>query len=485
MSTGRDTIYNLVGSVVPMIVSLLTVPCFLHLIGTSEYGVLALVWLFLGYFGVFDPGLSRATTYHISRLKDETPEERQSIFWTALLINIGFGLLGGIVLFFVAHPVFVYLLKMPKEMRGEVIQSLPWLALAIPVGTATGILSGVLEGLSKFALVNIINVFGTIAFQLIPLGFAFEFGRNLKLIIAATVIVRLITGLIFFAFAWSCCKAGRPRFATMGAAKHLFSYGSWITITNLIVPLLGTLDKFLIGSYINVANVAVYTIPDNLTRRISVVPGALARSLFPRFSADMEPTSDLFTKSFFLLLSVMTPITVFFILGIHLFLKIWIGQSLAEAAEPVAIVLVLGIFLNSLAYLPAAYLQGTGRPDLNARFHLIEILPHVVFLFIGIYYLKLMGVALAMLIVSGFDAVLLFRAAGLNIWKLPKFLLAAGFIIASIFLQRFLNADSWTSYVPFSILALSCLIIFVRSSPELSDRITSFFNRSFMSGFLS
>src|ERR1700761_6689593 len=113
MGVKRDTAYNLLGSVVPMAVGVVTVPLYLRLIGEARYGVLALVWLFLGYFGLFDPGVARAAEYHIAKLHGkELDQERESVFWTALLINLGFGLVGGIVAFLIARPVFVSAFKM-------------------------------------------------------------------------------------------------------------------------------------------------------------------------------------------------------------------------------------------------------------------------------------------------------------------------------------------------------------------------------------
>src|SRR5690625_2351351 len=56
----RNTLLNLIGQVAPLLVAVVTVPFVVRGLGEARFGLLALSWAVLGYFGVFDLVMGRA-----------------------------------------------------------------------------------------------------------------------------------------------------------------------------------------------------------------------------------------------------------------------------------------------------------------------------------------------------------------------------------------------------------------------------------------
>src|SRR2546422_11694150 len=96
--------------------SLVTIPIYIGLIGDGRYGVLAVAWLLLGYFGLFDLGLGRATAQRIAALRDSTPQNRSAAVWTALVINVSLGVVGGLIIWPIAIYFFEHVFRLESAL---------------------------------------------------------------------------------------------------------------------------------------------------------------------------------------------------------------------------------------------------------------------------------------------------------------------------------------------------------------------------------
>lgn len=429
MSIRKNTMYNLIGALLPMGLSLVITPTYIAMVGDTRYGVLALAWLLLGYFGLFDLGLGRATAQKIAELEKGSAAQRAESFWTALSINSALGIIGGLILWPVAHYFFGSGVNVDTEIRPELNAAIAWLVFCVPLATLSGVLTGTLQGRSQFLELNIFSVVSTIALQLAPLSVAWLHGPDLGWLLASVVITRMVSLIFLF---WRChvhVLQGQPRMGSMTQARSLLRFGGWVTVSSLVGPLMVSLDRFAIGIVSGAKAVTHYTVPYQLAAGSAVLPGALSSALFPRLSAaGVEEREILSTIAVRSVIAVMTPIMLFGVLIMEPFLRWWLSPEFAALAALPGQILLLGFWINGLAYIPYAKLQAAGRPDLVAKCHVAEVLPYMAVLYIALQVFGLPGAAVAYGLRTAADCFLLMYLSG-DLSKSFKSLLIPGAIL--------------------------------------------------------
>lgn len=116
----RNTVWNLVGNGVPMVVAVFCIPILVSALGKDRFGVLALAWTVLGYASLFDLGLGRAVTQLVSKkLASREESHVPRLAWTFMLLILLLGCVGGSVTL-LASPWLVHqLLKIPEALQTE------------------------------------------------------------------------------------------------------------------------------------------------------------------------------------------------------------------------------------------------------------------------------------------------------------------------------------------------------------------------------
>lgn len=418
-------IINTLGSVAPLLIALVSVPLYMRQIGDARYGVLSIVWVLLGYFGFLDLGLSRASANALARLKDAARDVRAKVFVTALALNFGLGLLGSLCLATLGAYLLEHVLKIPETLKPEIAQAFPWIVCLFPLALVSGFGVGVLESRERFLLVNVIQVIGTAAGQIVPLALAILLSPTLAIVIPAAVVCRAMT---MFALLFAVYHEESPFSLSAfdaSQAKRLLSYGSWVTVSGVVSPILVSLDQFVIGAVLNVAALPHYVVPMNLISRSQLFAGALLRTLFPRMSSlGHEEAHKLAVRALSLLAFGYAAVCAPAMILTPVFFKYWISADFASSAAPVAEILFFGAWLNGLAFVPFGLLQGQGRPDITAKFHIVELAPFVAVLWGLTSVFGIRGTAAAWSLRCVVDAILMFWAAGMLKRKHMQLLLA-------------------------------------------------------------
>ena len=415
MSVKKNTIYNLLGAALSLGLTFFLTPIYLRLIGEARYGVLAVAWLLLGYFGLFDLGLGRATAQRIASIVGSASStQRALIFWTAFGMNCSLGALGGLIIWPLATYFFGNFFNVDIALQPELFAAIPWLILAVPLATLSGVLTGALQGRAQFLELNIIAVFGSALAQLLPFIFVWMHGPDLGWILFAVILSRLVTLALLFSRCSVHVFHGQAPIFSRTLARDLLRFGGWVTVTSLVGPMMVLFDRFVIGATLGAKAVTHYTVPFQLAESSTLLPSALTTAIFPRLvAADASEARQLAKIAIRSLAVLMTPLTLLGVLLVEPFLRWWLSSEFALNAGLSAQILLLGFWFNAFAGIPYALLQAAGRPDIVARCHLGELFPYLLLLYIGLHFWGLPGAAVVFGLRTFVDCALLMWFAGI------------------------------------------------------------------------
>ena len=433
-------VFNVLGTLASLVVAFVTVPIYVSHIGAARYGVVSIVWLLLGYFGFLDLGLSRASVNALSKLKSSSQEERSKVLITTFSLNLALGTLGGLIIYFAGGFLFEHLVDVPESLKPEIVDVFPWIAALLPLAMISGVAIGVLESQDRFLAANVLQVAGTTFGQVLPVLCAVFISPSLSTVIPAAALARGLSVALTLAFVLYDERPFYLRSFDRKRARELLGYGGWASVSAILGPLLTSLDQLVISSVLRVTAVTYYAVPMSLITRSQILATAMTRTLFPQWSrTSPDEANRLAEKALVSLAYGYGLICAPAIILVTPFIAWWMGKDFALIAGPVAELLLVGAWINGLAYIPAVLLQGQNRPDIVAKFNALEIIPFIGVLWLLATHFGLIGSAVAWVLRASVDAALLFAVARFWANRFPVLLPPIGLILTAFLFVQIAN----------------------------------------------
>ena len=344
----RNVLWNLLGTGAPLLVAIVAIPVLIDGLGTERFGVLTLAWMVVGYFSLFDVGLGRALTKLVAEnLGNGKRREIPELIWTALSLMLVLGVVGAIIVAAISAYLVRSVLEIPADLHSETLTVFYILAASIPIVISSAGLRGVLEAHQRFGLINIVRI---------PLGMfnflgpvaVLIFSESLVPVVAVLVLARLIS---WFAYAFLCLKVQPGLLHSVGFCRSmmrpLIGFGGWMTVTNIVSPLMVYMDRFFIGTMISMYAVAYYATSYEIVTKMLIIPGALMGVLFPAFSAffvqDSARAARLFDRAVSYIFLLLFPIVFIVVAFSEEGMTLWLGSEFAEKSTLVLQLLAVGV----------------------------------------------------------------------------------------------------------------------------------------------
>lgn len=393
MSLIKHSIYNLAGFVIPTLVAIPSLGILARTLGTENFGLFTLAFAVVGYASIFDAGLTRAVIREISIFRDNV-EERNNIISTATITVAVLGLFAAMLIFFSVQKIGVFL-NVTSDLLPGFEKSFKLLSLAVPIFLINQIWLASLEGMERFGNINIQRTITSSSLAIFPAIFAY-FGNDLYSAILGLLIGRLGSLIVSFIFSHKLVIDAGLHF-NFKTIRRLIMFGGWITISNVISPVMVYFDRFVISHVLGASKVAFYTAPSEAVARLLNIPAALSRALFPKLSSDtaIADKNKLERMSYLLMLGACLPIVIIGFIFANKIMIVWLGQTYAGQPATILRILLIGFIFNALAQIPFSKIQAAGYAKITATLHLCELAPYLIALYYLTIHFSLIGTAIA------------------------------------------------------------------------------------------
>ena len=412
----HNTLLNFLGLAVPLALAFFVMPVAARHLGPARFGLLGLAWAVTEYLVLFDLGLGRTTVKFIADTLHRNAEELTEIASLATSIQLVAGIAGGAVFALLAPTLVRAAFHLPPTISGEAVAMFRVVGFSLPFVLLLSALRGILEGAQRFDLSNAIRMLSSAASVALP-AIGAVMGASLPSIMWWILISRALVCVVYLMAIRRALPTLRWRIPTeWGRSRDLLSFGGWVLVSNAVSPVLVYFDRFALGAIAGVAAVGFYTAPYEGVTRLLLVAVSLALSLLPALTAletrgDRERARVLVSSSARTLMVVMTPPLALIFAFAPTLLHVWLGAAYAAESSTALRILSVGVFVVALAQIPLVTLYSLNRPDLPAKFHLLELVIHIPLTILLVRQFGIAGAAAAWSLRVALDLCLLLAGA--------------------------------------------------------------------------
>lgn len=407
-----NTASNYAAQIVTIGIGLLLTPFLLHSLGPSAYGLWVLVSSVAGYGALLDFGIASAIVKYTSEYQARSEHaQADSLVATAVSLYLLLGV-AAVLLGLILAPLFPRLFSVPPGSEATA----SWLVLlaginvgvAIPSATTTGIL----RGLHRFDLANLIGIAGTLLNALLTVAVVLAGGDLIGMMVVAifvTAVMQMPSILLIHRVAPTLRLHWRA--ADRRQLRTVAGFSSSTFITNLAGQLKTKTDEIVIGLFLPLAAVTPYALANRLSETAQIFAQQFIKVLLP--IASMYDATDararlrtLYVLSTRLTLAIFVPFACVLVVLAQPLLTLWVGAAYANSTVLVLILTLARLF--DISQWPAAsVLTGMARHRPLAYISIGAGLVNLVLSLLLVQRYGVLGVALGTLIPAALETLLL------------------------------------------------------------------------------
>jgi O-antigen/teichoic acid export membrane protein len=365
-----------------MFVSFLLTPYIVHKLGVQRYGLWAFVSSAVGFAALLQFGVGKGSVRFIAFYSEQGEFEvvRRIVSYSAASHIVAGILLSPFA--WLAGRALLPHLNIPPDLvhTGEVL--FPLVFAYFFLAGAVRPLGLLLVGLERMWMMSVSTLLSQFGYA-VTVVVLLRAGAGLYGLVVATGFQALLQAVAFYLSGKKLIGRvfGNPFRLDRGLLKEMLRFGGWIQVNSLANLVNRQTDAIVIGSWVNVSNVAFYDVGNRIAQLVRTLPLALLGPLLPATAGihaqgDEARLARTVLQSNRLLGLLTVGMAGYVLAAAPLIMTVWLGHGYPHVVV-ITVVMVVTYTLNNLTGVGTTVVSAIGRPRYESEYAVVGMLLNV------------------------------------------------------------------------------------------------------------
>jgi len=342
-----------------ILISLISIPIHLNIAGPENYGNYIFFHFILTISIILNFGIGKSTVISINNYpKFKKKICFEALYYTKYILKIFLSIC--LLIFSIDH--LIYNLNLNYSFFFYFISGSIMTVIFVT-------LEGILQGYRKFKFISMMNLFFfSFSFSFPSILLFYYENLNLNNLILISIGIKFFSILIMYIFIEN--KNLVINIKSNILYINLKKNSKWITLNGILIQFYDLFDKYLIKFFLGPVALTTYSIPQQLTGKLTIISKSFSAFLLPDLSKKQSDNQD-FEFSLRIFIKIV-PIFIFVFFPIFpAILELWLGNSYDEKIYSLTKIFSLSVILSCASHILITKFEAKKLLNQNLKIELI------------------------------------------------------------------------------------------------------------------
>ena len=376
----KNIIISSIPGFISIVLSFFSIPIYLNYLGLEKYGNFLILHIFLTIVMITNFNLGKIASIKMQKFSNNN---RKSIISTTIFVSF-------IASFFVSSALYIVYLFVINHYSSLVLYNDKLFFFALFISNIYVNLENICKGVRHYYLSSVSNlIFYSFSLSM-PAFFIISDSKiygNIQTLFEISIFFKILSiFLLITIFAYK--KFFNSNILSELIIKDFILYSKWQTLSSTYVQIFDFFDKYLIKIFLGAANLTLYSIPQQIAGKLSILSDAIIAVFIPRISS-RKKTKDIlniFNSNFYIF---------FYLIGISLIIinpfldeiiKWWLGKNINLKIIYLFKIFLLVSFYICITHIISTFFDTQYKSKKNSQIETIILIFFIFGLVVSVYY---------------------------------------------------------------------------------------------------